>query len=474
MREKDFDHEPGASSASFVGEKAYDLAPVGLCLLDRNRRLIKWNRRFGALISSSGIGAPGRPIAELLPGADTLLDRLAREGGTADLSVEGDLSVGPDNDRHTLRVSVTGFESGFSLALTDVTASTEARATLQTAVERSSFALESAGQWVWDYDIVENRVWRSQQWKRALGFSPSELADQNEPWRIVHPYDRKVVQSAMAPILAGERDDFEATYRLRHKDGSWRFILSRGKVVAYTADGKPARVLATSIDITHQKQVERELEATIRQRRALEHDLLVANRRLRLLAEIDSLTELPNRRKFDKCLEREFRRTKRERPSIALMMIDVDYFKSFNDLYGHQAGDDCLRVVAEALHLVVRPTRDIVTRYGGEEFAAILIDIDEAEAIAMARRMSGAIGRLAVPHRGSPFGTVTICIGLTLFSFGQQRRLRTPYQLVETADRALYAAKEAGRDHIAVADRSEDGRVETRIVERGSVAAPVA
>ncbi|GAB4068655.1 diguanylate cyclase [Ancylobacter sonchi] len=456
--------DPGSAP---TGGSAYEHAPVGLCTLDGHRRILSCNRRFRELIGATDADLAGGPLADWLPGAGTLFDRLA-----AGTSGEADLAVGRPGEPRVLRLSATRLEAGLSLALSDVTAALDEQETLRQAVERSSFALESAGQWVWDYDIVENRVWRSQQWKRALGYAPDELADQDEPWRIVHPSDRKIAQAAMAPILAGTRRDFEATYRLRHKDGGWRFILSRGKVIAHTPDGRPARMLATSVDITPQKEVERELEATIRQRRQLEHDLISANRRLQLLAEIDSLTELPNRRKFDKCLEREFRRTRRERPSLVLSMLDVDYFKSFNDLYGHQAGDDCLRAVAEALQQVGRPTRDIVTRYGGEEFAAILVDIDLDEAIAVARRMAEAVERLAIPHSGSPFGRVTICIGLTLFRFGQQRRLRTPDQLVQAADRALYAAKEAGRDRIAVATRLEEGRVETRIVGRDTEAAP--
>ena len=448
---------------------AYELAPVGLCSLDPQHRILACNRRFRDLIAAAEAEPVGTALGAWLPGADALLDRLAEPAA----AVEADLAIERDGRRHILRLAATRLDDGVSLAVTDVTAVVEVQEALRRAVERSSFALDSAGQWVWDYDIVADRVWRSQQWKRALGYAPNELADQDEPWRIVHPSDRKTVQAAMALIHAGTRSDFEATYRLRHKDGSWRFILSRGKVVAHTPEGRPARMLATSVDITPQKEVERELEATIRQRRALEHDLIVANRRLRLLAEIDSLTELPNRRKFDKCLEREFRRTRRERPSIALAMIDVDYFKSFNDLYGHQAGDDCLRAVAEALQQVVRPSRDIVTRYGGEEFAAIFVDIDAADALSIARRMAEAVARLAVLHRGSPFGVVTICIGLTLFSFGQQRRLRTPHQLVQAADRALYAAKEAGRDQIALASPLEDGRFETRLIGRDASAAPV-
>lgn len=441
---------------------AWESAPVGLCALDADRTIIACNERFLSFTDLRRNAIIGTQLGQILAGADAVLDDLSP---SSDGISEARLPYSRPHGTRIIRLSAALVENGYSVCISDVTQPSTERQTLMRAIERSNFALESAGQWIWDYDLLANRVWRSQQWKPALGFSSEEVSDESEPWSIVHPADRKVVQSAMQPILSGTGNSFEATYRIRHKDGSWRHILSRGKVVEFTPDGRPSRVLATSVDITRQKEIEQELQATIRQRKALEHDLLLANRRLRLLAEVDSLTELPNRRKFDKALEREFRRARRTRPVVSLLMIDIDYFKGFNDMYGHIAGDECLKAVAEALQRVVRRERDLVTRYGGEEFAAILGDTEEAEAIAIAQRMAEEVRHLAISHTGSPFGQVTICIGLTTFCLERKPWSSAPQQLIRDSDAALYAAKEAGRNAIVCARRLPDGGDEMQIIE---------
>lgn len=443
-----------------VAARAFADAAAAICETDRNLVIRLANKAFGKLFGTTPSDLAGRRIGESVPALAGL------EAQLRDASVEAPLTrpiVLGEPDGRALAVAFARKADGYSITVRDVTEEQHALASLRESVERSSFALDSAGQWVWDFDIVANKVWRSPQWKRALGFEPDELADEDEPWRIVHPSDRRNVDNAMAGILRGERTSFEATYRLRHRDGSWRWILSRGTVVAFAPDGSPARVLATSVDITRQKEIERELEATIRQRKALEHDLVLANRRLRMLAEIDSLTELPNRRKFDKVLEREFRRVRRDNPTMALLMIDVDYFKKFNDLYGHPAGDECLRSVAEALQHVVRDSRDIVTRYGGEEFAAIIVNTTEDEAQGVAQRMADAVQALAIPHAGSPFGVVTICVGLTLVGLQNRASSPTPQRLLQTSDQALYAAKDAGRNRVAIARLAHDGSIATDV-----------
>ncbi|MFK8252202.1 sensor domain-containing diguanylate cyclase [Ancylobacter terrae] len=449
------------AKATEVAARAFGHAAAALCETDRDLVIRLANAAFGQLFGMPPSELIGRRMGVAVPALAAVEAQLRDTSAEAPVGRE----CSCHRDGMTLAVASVRTADGYSIAVRDVTGEQRVLALLQESVERSSFALDSAGQWVWDFDIVANKVWRSPQWKRALGFEPAELADEDEPWRIVHPSDRRNVDNAMTGILQGKRTSFEATYRLRHRDGTWRWILSRGTVIAFAPDGSPARVLATSVDITHQKEIERELEATIRQRKALEHDLVLANRRLRMLAEIDSLTELPNRRKFDKVLEREFRRVRRDNPTMALLMIDVDYFKKFNDLYGHPAGDECLRSVAEALQHVVRASRDIVTRYGGEEFAAIIVNTAEDEARSVAKRMADAVQGLAIPHAGSPFGVVTICVGLTLFGLQNRTVSPTPQRLLQASDQALYAAKDAGRNRVAIARLASDGSVATDLAD---------
>lgn len=126
-------------------------------------------------------------------------------------------------------------------------------------------------------------------------------------------------------------------------------------------------------------------------------------------------------------------------------MVDVDHFKAYNDLYGHPAGDECLRVVGECLKLAVRRTDDIVARYGGEEFAAILPFTSEDDSFQVAERVRRGLADLALPHAGSPLNIVTVSIGIATYPEGRTLARSTP-QLIARADEALYEAKSAGRN----------------------------
>ena len=152
---------------------------------------------------------------------------------------------------------------------------------------------------------------------------------------------------------------------------------------------------------------------------------------LRELATLDGLTGLANRRQFDQVFEREFRRAKRARTSIALLMIDVDQFKAFNDTYGHQAGDRCLRAVAAAMQAAVRRPADLVARYGGEEFAVLLPKTDGAGAEGLAETIRTHIMGLRMEHAGNTHGMVTVSIGVAATIPGQE--VSRPDQVLQAA-----------------------------------------
>jgi diguanylate cyclase (GGDEF)-like protein len=163
------------------------------------------------------------------------------------------------------------------------------------------------------------------------------------------------------------------------------------------------------------------------------------------------LTALANRRRFDEALQREWERAIHNQSPISLLMIDIDFFKAYNDRYGHPMGDECLRRVASAIaQTVTRPT-DLSARYGGEEFACILSDTDMKGAVAVAQRILGAIRSLNLPHLLSTVAdhvTVSIGVGTSTPADGQ------PYaQLIEAADRSLYRAKQNGRNQIRARGR---------------------
>ena len=175
-------------------------------------------------------------------------------------------------------------------------------------------------------------------------------------------------------------------------------------------------------------------------------DLAAANSELEALAATDALTGIPNRRSFDLFLGREWRRAQREELSLGLLLLDVDHFKSFNDRYGHPAGDACLARVAAAIVTAMGRAGDIVARYGGEEFAAILPGTELEGALYVAEHIRLAVAALDIQHLDSSCGTVTISIGAAVVI---PRPSLAPEALVNSADNALYAAKRAGRNQVA-------------------------
>jgi diguanylate cyclase (GGDEF)-like protein len=164
------------------------------------------------------------------------------------------------------------------------------------------------------------------------------------------------------------------------------------------------------------------------------------------LSLVDGLTGIGNRRRFDEFLVREWRRSRRARTPLALVLLDVDYFKAFNDHYGHAAGDDCLREVAATLAMLVRRPGDLCARYGGEEFAAILPHTDLAGARTLADRIREAVLALEIPHEGSAVSPhVTVSIGIAA---SDPAATEEPEDLLREADRRLYEAKAAGRNRV--------------------------
>ncbi len=176
-----------------------------------------------------------------------------------------------------------------------------------------------------------------------------------------------------------------------------------------------------------------------------EDDLQVANRHLEELSRIDSLSGLANRRAFDARLEAEWRSAAAQGRPLALMMIDVDHFKPFNDTYGHVDGDACLRTVGETLAGAAAGRAALVARYGGEEFAVLMREADTDAAIALGTRLRAAVEDLGLKHAGAPAGHVTVSIGVASLVPEPDESAGI---LLEAADAALYGAKRRGRNAV--------------------------
>jgi diguanylate cyclase (GGDEF)-like protein len=210
----------------------------------------------------------------------------------------------------------------------------------------------------------------------------------------------------------------------------------------------------SGLRLVRQISVREKAEAELR---ATKQTLETLNRSLELLSLEDSLTGLGNRRRFDMALQAECSHSARYKTPLALVMIDVDHFKRYNDLYGHPAGDECLRQVGAAVKSARGRTCDVATRYGGEEIAVLLPQTEAAGAYAAAERLRLAIETLGIAHAGNPAGHVTVSIGVA--SIVPSGDPDAPASLVRAADRALYGAKAAGRNRVSLDERTDTATV---------------
>ena len=270
------------------------------------------------------------------------------------------------------------------------------------------------------------RTYVSPASERLLGYLPEELIG-CDAYEAVHPDDLQVFTANRDTLFAyGEAP--LVSYRARRKDGSFVWVEAAGRKLP----DAPNYVI-TIRDVTQRKEVEAQLHQ--------------ANDQLQRLVMLDGLTGIANRRCFDATLQTEARRAARAELPLALLMIDLDHFKTYNDLQGHLAGDICLRAIAEAIGKQMHRPADLVARYGGEEFAVVLPDTGAAGALALAHRLHKALRGLDIAHRGNPGGVVTVSIGVAavwpLRDEGQSSQ-----DLIAMAKRALQQAKAAGRDRV--------------------------
>lgn len=265
---------------------------------------------------------------------------------------------------------------------------------------------------------------------RVVGWQPDQLTG-TPALAGVNPLDLPRVAETVAALRRGDAEEARISYRTRHREKAEIWIESNLRVTR-EVNGKIDGVVAISRDVTEQKDLEGKLAA---------------------LATEDGLTGLANRRCFDERLLEEWSRAYRDRTCLSLLMIDVDHFKTYNDEYGHPAGDECLRSVAGLLAAEAKRTSDLAARYGGEEFALLLPNTDAAGCARIGERIRRALREVGMPHAlNLPSGLVTLSLGGAECRPGAERPAAHA-SLVEAADRALYAAKDGGRDRLVMAAR---------------------
>jgi diguanylate cyclase (GGDEF)-like protein len=200
------------------------------------------------------------------------------------------------------------------------------------------------------------------------------------------------------------------------------------------------------------KKVNTELTQDIIKRREIEEELHHANKKLQRLVTLDGLTRIANRRRFNEHISLEWKRSRRDRTPMALIMCDVDFFKLYNDAYGHQLGDKCLRLIAKLLSQQAKRPSDLVARYGGEEFAIVLPNTTPEGAVKVAEMIRVELQQLKIAHISSPYNIVTLSLGVSGLP---ARAPFSPKILLMLADKALYEAKKRGRNRTILKTEKE-------------------
>lgn len=298
---------------------------------------------------------------------------------------------------------------------------------LRVSEQRFRMAVKSMQVGIWEYRMPtssENgRWWCSDRFFKLLGYQPDELPLTSRS--LLSLMDKKQADEVSAQALKSLDDDdgFDVDLQIRVKNRRFRTF----NIKAYwerDAEGKPVQLTGAISDIHDRIQTE--------------DALLAAQAELKRLAYSDPLTAITNRRGFDERLSVEIARSRSKNLPLSLLIVDLDHFKHYNDLYGHLMGDEFLRVVAKMLQSMIHRPADLVARIGGEEFAVLLPETSLEGAMNIAHNMLQCVRELKIEHDGSPLGLVTCSIGVACVAGPGA----TEKKLFSAADKALYGAKD--------------------------------
>lgn len=293
------------------------------------------------------------------------------------------------------------------------------------AVYKTLLESTKAIPWRIDWDTM-TFTYVGPQIEALLGWTPESWVGVNDWVERMHPEDRDyVVEFCVTQSQAGV--DHEADYRALTKDGGYVWI--RDVVHVIRNEGKVEALVGFMFDISERKKTE-------------EH-LLRLQKQLEAFSFSDGLTGIANRRMFDTVLEREWAQAQRSQKPLSLILADIDFFKQYNDCYGHMKGDECLKRVAQTLSLAANRPRDFIARMGGEEFVWILPETDAASAREVAHKCLHLVRQAQIPHEASQVSSLlTLSLGVgTVVPSHQASALG----FIEKVDELLYLAKHNGR-----------------------------
>ncbi len=303
---------------------------------------------------------------------------------------------------------------------------------IDSAVYKTLLESTKAIPWKIDWNTM-SFAYIGPQIERLLGWKPSSWVSAQDWAERMHPEDREwVVDFCVSQSKAGT--DHEADYRALTKDGDYVWIRDVVHVVR-NASGEVESLIGFMFDISERKKIE--------------EDLISLQKKLEEFSFKDSLTGVANRRMFDSIMEVEWVNARRNNQPLSLIMIDIDYFKQYNDHYGHIQGDECLKRVGQALSASASRARDFFARFGGEEFVLVLPETDEISSKKIAERCRSLIFKEQIPHEKSQVSHVlTISLGVSTIVPSHKDEA---IAFIEEVDKRLYQAKQKGRNCIIAA-----------------------
>ena len=312
--------------------------------------------------------------------------------------------------------------------------------------KRLDLALECSGLDLWENDLLTGEViFGLDRVFSDLGYDSEESAAfVDDIFGLMHPDDKPAVEQALADHLAARTERYYSEFRIRAKSGAWVWYANYGKIVDREGDEPGHRFTGVSFNLDIKKRQEAELKALNEKLRTQNALLERMNAELHALSISDSLTGIYNRRHLLQTGEDEFMRARRLKHELALLLIDIDWFKRVNDTLGHVAGDHVICAVADCCSRGTRAHVDTVGRIGGEEFAIVLPEVGLAQALDLADRLRRDVAAQPVAVSAQQTVSVTISTGVATLS----PDCESFHDLMVHSDRALYRAKDTGRNRV--------------------------